>query len=269
MGYQHLEVERKDHVGWLWLSRPDKRNAFSADMWDDIPEAVGEMATDSSVRAIVVAGRGPAFTVGIDIGMLAALAPSGPSDAAAKASLHREIRRLQSTMTVFADSPKPVIAAIHGYCLGAGVDLITACDIRLATADAVFSVRETKLGIVADVGTLQRLPRLISPGHVAELVYTGGDFDAAFAHRTGLVNHVYDDVDELHEAARGLAEAIAANSPLAVEGSKAVLKAGEDMTTAQALEHVALWNAAFLQSNDLGEALSAFAEKRSPRFTGT
>lgn len=269
MGYEHLEVERRGRVGWLWLSSEEKRNALSADMWDDIPRAVAELVDDSDVRAVVVAGRGPAFCVGIDLGILASFLPDGRSEAEAKAKLYREIKRLQATMTAFADCPKPVVAAVHGYCLGAGMDLITACDLRLASADAIFSVRETKLGIVADVGTLQRLPSSVASGHVAELVYTGRDVDAARAEKIGLVNDVYPDAASLHEAAQALGEEIAANSPLAVQGSKAVLQAGAGMGTEQALDHVALWNAAFLHSNDLAEALAAFGEKRPPDFTGT
>jgi enoyl-CoA hydratase len=163
----------------------------------------------------------------------------------------------------------PVVAAVHGYCLGGGVDLVTACDIRLAAEGAVFSVRETRMAMVADVGTLQRLPRLVAPGHVAELVYTGRDIDAARACAIGLVNAVHPDVDALHAAARALADEIAANSPLAVRGAKAVLRAGEGHSVGQGLDHVALWNSAFMESDDLGEAVSAFLEKRPPNFRGT
>lgn len=269
MGYRHVEMERREGVGWLWLNRQEKLNALSMDLWEDIPRAVAELVEDPRVRSVVVAGRGPAFTVGIDLEVLSGLQPVGRSETEARTALYREIRRLQETMSAFAECPKPVLAAVHGYCLGAGIDLITACDIRLASRDAVFSVRETKMALVADVGTLQRLPSLISPGHVAELVYTSRDVPAERAATIGLVNDVYSDTESLHEAAQQLGEEIAANSPLAVQGSKAVLRAGEGMTTDQALDHVALWNAAFLQSNDLAEALAAFAEKRPPRFTGT
>lgn len=269
MGYEHVEIERRDNVGWLWLDRPGRLNAMSADMWEDLPRAVSELVADDTVRAVVVAGRGPAFTVGIDLQMLATLQPSGASEAVAKQELYRTIRRLQGTMSSFADCPVPVVAAVHGYCLGAGIDLITACDIRLASADAVFSVRETRLALVADVGTLQRLPRLVAPGHVADLVYTGRDIDAARAEKIGLVNDVYPTAEALHDAAQELASEIAANSPLAVQGAKAVLRAEANMTVDQALDHVAMWNSAFLRSNDLAEAITAHIEKRPPKFTGT
>lgn len=269
MGYDHVEIDAKDGVGWLWLNRPDKLNALSEDMWADIPTAVAELDADESVRVIVVAGRGTAFTVGIDLTMLGSFQVDGRSDAEKRANQYREIKRLQQTMSAFADSPKPTIAAVHGYCLGAGIDLITACDIRIASADATFSVRETKMGLVADVGTMQRLPKVIAPGHVAELVFTGRDIGATEATRIGLVNRTHEDADAVFAAAQELAEEIAANSPLVVQGAKRVLAAEADMSIEAALDHMALWNSSFLMSNDLNEAMMAFMEKRPPKFTGT
>ena len=269
MGYDHVEIDVKDGLGWLWLNRPDKLNAMSEDMWADIPAAVDELNADDSVRVIVVAGRGKAFTVGIDLTMLGSLQMDSDSEAEKRTKLYAEIKRLQRTNSAFADSPKPTIAAVHGYCLGAGIDLITACDIRLASQDATFSVRETKMGLVADVGTLQRLPKIIAPGHLAELVFTGGDIDAGEAERIGLVNRVYADDEALMESVTTMAREIAANSPLVVQGAKRVLAAQEDMSTEAALDHMALWNAAFLWSNDLTEAMMAFMEKRPPKYTGT
>lgn len=269
MSYQHLEIERTGHQGWLWLNRPDKYNALSEDMWADLPVAVDELSQDPEVRAIVVAGRGKAFTVGIDLGMLAGLAPQGPSAAARNQAAYRKIKQLQRSFSVLAECPQPVIAATHGYCLGAGIDLITACDIRLASSDSSFGIRETRMGLVADVGTLQRLPAIVAPGHVAELVYTGKDIDAAEAERIGLVNRVVPDAEAVWAAAGELAAAIAANSPLVVQGTKAVLRAEAGLSTEAALDHVALWNSAFIQSNDLAEAMAAHLEKRPPDFSGT
>ena len=161
-----------------------------------------------------------------------------------------------------------MIAAVHGWCIGGGVDLIAACDIRLASAEAQFSVRETKVAIVADVGSLQRLPAIIGKGHVAELAFTGKDITAARAEAIGLVNHVSADADAVLADARAMAAEIAANSPLAVQGTKAVLAACEDRTVAEGLDYVATWNAAFLASDDLAEAMAAFMEKRPATFTG-
>ena len=161
-----------------------------------------------------------------------------------------------------------MIAAVHGACLGAGVDLITACDIRLASADAVFSVRETRIAMVADVGSLQRLPRVIGEGHAREWIFTGADYDARRALEVQLLNAVLPDRDALLEHARALARAIAANSPLAVQGAKQVLGYASRREIDANLDYVALWNAAFLHSDDLGEAMRGFMERRAPRFQG-
>ena len=264
----NIEVERREQTGLIWLNRPAKRNALSSDMWAELPVAAAELSADPTIRAIVVAGRGPSFTVGIDLEMLASLAPEGESEAARRMLVYHRIKDLQGSFTALADSPKPVIAAIHGYCLGAGIDLITACDIRVAANDAIFGVRETAMGLVADVGTLQRLPAIVGPGHVAEMAYTGRDIDAARAQQIGLVNDVYEDAETTLNAALALSRAIAANSPLVVQGVKKVLKASDRRKVAEGLEYVAVWNAAFLLSDDLNEALSAFTEKRKPDFKG-
>jgi enoyl-CoA hydratase len=265
-----LTLEVDGAVATLWLDDPERRNALGPAFWDDLPRAMAAIDESPDVRAVVLAARGRDFSVGLDLKSLPMLqGPDDTSGAARRAHTFRTLRRLQASITSVADCPVPVVAAVHGYCLGGGVDLATACDIRLAAAGAVFSVRETRMAMVADVGTLQRLPKLVAPGHVAELVYTGRDIDAARAEAIGLVNAVHPDVDALHAAARGLADEIAANSPLAVRGAKAVLQAGESLSTAQGLDHVALWNSAFMESDDIGEALAAFLEKRPPRFTGT
>lgn len=267
----YIDVERTGAVATVWIDRPEKLNAMAPSFWDDLPVVMTELGADESVRAVVVAGRGPAFSVGIDLeafgGMLGADGAT-ESTVADRKRLLDSIRRMQHTFTAVADCPKPVIAAIHGYCLGAGVDLITACDIRLASREAVFSIRETKLAMVADVGTLQRLPLIVDPGRVAELVYTGRDFDATEAHDIGLVSHVHDDVEAVQKEAVRLASEIAANSPLAVQGAKWVLRQGRELSVEQALDYIAVWNSSFLTSNDLGEAVRAFLERRPPEFSG-
>jgi enoyl-CoA hydratase len=269
MGYEHLAIERDGHVATLWLSRPDKLNAMSADIWEDIPSAMAEIDSDDSARVVILAGRGTAFSVGIDVALLATLQPGPGSPAQSNRALYGTIRSLQRTASCLAESPKPVIAAVHGYCLGGGMALATACDIRLAASDAVFSVRETRMGLVADTGILQRLPAIIGTGHTAELSYTGKDIDAERARSIGLVNDVYPDAEATIEAARELAGEIADNSPLVVKGIKQVLAANQGRTVDEGLDLVAQWNAAYLISNDLTEAITAFFEKRKPGFTGT
>jgi enoyl-CoA hydratase len=268
-----LTVERDEHVVTLWLDRPEQRNALGADFWRDMPLVMEELSDDPDVRAVVIAAKGPAFTVGLDLkntGLLAA-APDpnrSGSGAAKRSAAYKEVKRVQAAINAVADCPKPTIAVTHGWCIGGGVDLITACDIRIASADTTFSVRETKIAIVADLGTLQRLPGIVGKGHLAELVYTGKDISAARAAEIGLVNQVYPDAETALKAARELAAEIAANSPLAVQGAKAVMRAGEGRPVSDGLDYVALWNSAFLGSNDLMEAMAAFMEKRPPKFTG-
>jgi enoyl-CoA hydratase len=267
-----LSVERHGHVATLWLDSPERRNAMGPAFWQDVPLLMRELSDDPAVRAVVVAAKGPHFTVGLDLKAFGQIAGGdgggGGSEAARRTRQFAMIKRMQGTITSLADCPKPVIAAVHGYCIGGGVDLITACDIRLASADALFTVRETKIAIVADVGTLQRLPRIVGAGHVAELAYTGKDITAARAKEIGLVNEVHPDHAAVVAAARAMAAEIAENSPLTVQGVKAVLRAGEGRSVAEGLDYVALWNSAFFPTADVGEAMAAFAEKRRPRFRG-
>ncbi len=271
-----LTVEADAHVATLWLDRPEKRNAMGPAFWSDLPRAMDAIASDPALRVVVVAAKGPHFSVGLDLVAMAELlvGRSGGGNgarlsmAARAGSARAEIRRLQASVSAVADCPLPTIAAIHGYCIGGGVDLAAACDIRLASADAMFSVRETKVAIVADLGSLQRLPHIIGKGHVAELAYTGKDITAARAQAIGLVNGTSPDPEQLLADARAMAVEIAANSPLAVQGTKAVLTAGEGRSVAEGLEFVAIWNAGSLASDDLSEAMTAFMEKRPGVFTG-
>lgn len=265
-----FSIERDGPVATLWLDNAERRNVMGPPFWDDLPVAMEALADDAEVSAVVLAAKGPLFSAGLDLKTMGGITAQAPDDSPATQHrrIYREIKRLQASITAVADCPKPVVAAVQGYCIGGGIDLITACDVRLASADAVFSVRETKIAIVADVGTLQRLPRIIGAGHVAELVYTGKDIDAARAKEIGLVNDVCPDADATVAAARAMAAEIAANSSIAVQGAKAVLKASADMTVEEGLDYVALWNSSFIQSNDLMEAAVAFMEKRPPRFEG-
>ncbi len=269
MGYEHLEIERDGHLAIVWLNRTEKLNALSADMWADIPRAISSLDEDEDVRVIVLAGRGKAFTVGIDIDMLRGLQPDGPSPAKGNFHIYTEIKRLQDTVDSLAETAKPVIAAIHGYCLGAGANLISACDIRIASEDAVFSIRETKMGLVADIGALQRLPRIVGDGVTAEMALTGADYPASWALEWGLVSQVLADPEALLARAKELAGEIASNSPLVTQGIKRILQANDGRTIDQALDYVAQWNSSFLVSNDLMEAINAYMEKRDPDFTGT
>jgi enoyl-CoA hydratase len=270
-----LTIERTDAVATVWLDRPEALNAMGQDLCRDLPLGMELVGEDPEVRVVVVAAKGPHFSAGIDLKATGGLLVEGGGDAGNHASgavragrARSDILRFQAAITAVAKCPKPVIAAVHGCCIGGGVDLIAACDIRLASDDAVFSVREAKMAIVADLGSLQRLPAIVGAGHLAELAFTGKDITALRAQAIGLVNDVAMGVDGVHKAAYELAREIAANSPIAVQGTKAVLAANEGRTVAEGLDYVAAWNAGMLFSDDLVEAMTAFAERRAPKFTG-
>ena len=271
-----LSIEVDGHVGILHLDRGDAGNAMGPEFWTDLPLAVDALCADPAVRCIVLAAQGKHFSVGLDLkAMAGSLMGTGggggtTSQASRNASLNRNIRSMQASVTAVEACRVPVIAAIHGWCIGGGVDLIAACDIRVCSDDAKFSVREAKVAIVADIGSLQRLPRIIGAGHVAELALTGKDIDADRAATIGLVNHVAEGgASGALAMARAIADEIAANSPLAVEGTKAVLAANDGRTVAEGLDFVADWNTLYINSNDLVEAMTSFMEKRPGNYTGT
>jgi enoyl-CoA hydratase len=259
--------ERHADIVTLTLTAPTMAPPFFA----ACEHAFTALRDDTSVRAVVVRSSAKGFSFGLDLP--AAMATwgrimAGGGTAGPRSELLALIRKLQRAFTAIAECPAPVIAAIHGRCLGGGVDLISACDLRVCSADAVFSVRETKVAIVADIGSLQRLPAIIGPAATRELALTGKDIDAPRALALGLVNQVAGDRDATWAAADALAQEIAANPPLVVRGVKQVLDYGAGKSVADGLEYVAAWNAAFLASEDLGEAMAAFAGKRAPVFRG-
>jgi len=265
-----ITYEKVGHIGYVCLNRADKMNALNQDFWFGMAPIFEEINGDMDVRVVVLSAKGKAFSVGLDFfDMLPrlGLGQAGP-DGERQRQLHQLIRDMQWAVTCVERCRVPVIAAIQGYCLGGAVDLITACDIRLASADAIFSVREPKVGIVADIGTLQRLPRVVGSGVARELIFTGQDIDATFAEKIGLVNRVSDDLESCLDDARRTAEAIAKNAPLAVQGSKRVLIESEKGQIDRELEYVATWNAAHLLSQDLAAAIDSFARRTEPDFKG-
>ena len=268
MAYEVFEIERDAHVATVWLANPAKRNAMGPAFWEELPRVMTELGDDESVRAIVIAARGAHFTVGLDLKAMSGGIIEGGNGAGARKHLLDFILKIQRTVTTVARCEKPVIAVAHGWCIGGGIDLLTACDIRIAAADVTFSIRETKMAMVADVGTLQRLPGIIGKGQVAELAFSGDDFGADRALALGFVNSVHSDQASALAAARALAARIAANSPLAVTGTKRVLEYCADKSIEDGLTYVATWNAAFVASEDLEEAMKAFFEKRPPAFSG-
>jgi enoyl-CoA hydratase len=269
--YESVTVETKDQLAQVTLIGPGKGNAMGPAFWSEMPEVFAKLDADPEVRAIVLTGSGKNFSYGLDVpAMGGTFSPMMAEGALARPRLdfHAELLRMQKAINAVADCRTPTIASVHGWCIGGGVDLISAVDIRYASADAKFSVREVKLAIVADMGSLARLPLILSDGHLRELALTGKDIDAVRAEKIGLVNDVYQDADKALAAAQATAAEIAANSPLAVYGVKDVLDQQRTAAVAQNLRYVAAWNAAFLPSKDLTEGISATFAKRPPQFTG-
>ncbi len=271
---ESLALSIEDHVATVTLRAAGalgKANRMGPAFWREMPEAFAWLDASPDVRAVVLRGEGEHFTYGLDLATMAGeLAPALGDGALAKerTDFLATIERLQRAITCVASCRKPVIAAIAGWCIGGGVDLATACDVRLCSADARFSVREIKLAMVADIGTLARLPAIVGQGHARLLALTGDDIDASRAARIGLVEDVYDTPAALFDAARAVAGRMAQNPPLVLQGVKQVLNAESERAAAESLRTVALWNAAFLPSHDLREAMGAFMAKRPPKFEG-
>ncbi|KFE62911.1 crotonase/enoyl-CoA hydratase family protein [Hyalangium minutum] len=270
--YQSLRIEKSDGIAEVVLIGPGKGNAMGPDFWREMPEAIRELEADESVRVLLVRGEGKNFSYGLELAaMTETLGPLIGGDnnlASERTKLLQLIQRMQGATEGLARCRKPVLAAVQGWCIGGGIDLIAACDFRYCSREAKFSLREAKVGIIADLGALQRLPRIIGEGHTRELAYTAGDFDAERALRMGLVNEVFESPEALLAGARATARKIADNPPLVVQGAKQVMEYCADKSVEDGLRYVAVWNAAFLQSNDLTEAFAAFMERRPPRFQG-
>lgn len=269
--YRAFDVAIADQVATVTLIGPGKGNAMGPDCWFELLPLFTALDADPEVRAVVLTGSGKHFTYGLDLPAMAGdfgpvMAPG--AQAGPRTEFHDLIKRMQAGINAVADCRKPVIAAVAGWCIGGGVDLISAADIRLASADAKFSVREVRVAIVADMGSLARLPLIIGDGHTRELAFTGKDIDAARAEKIGLVSDVYDDQESLRAAAYELAAEIAALPPLVVQGTKTVLDHSRNARVDDSLRYVAAWNAAFLPSQDLTEAITAVFEKRAPEFQG-
>ncbi|GAB6143199.1 crotonase/enoyl-CoA hydratase family protein [Desulfocicer niacini] len=265
-------VVKKPPIAWVYLNRPHKKNAMNLSAWTDSPAIFEELDKDPDIRAVIMAGKGPCFSAGIDLmGMIPELPElmDNSQKGGIKWKLIPKIKKLQDAISCIAWCRKPVIAAIHGYCIGAGLDMATACDIRICSEDAVFSLREAAVGFVADVGVLQRIPAIVGQGHARELAYTARDISARRAKEILLVNDIHENQETLMVNAEKLALEISSNSPLAVQASKDVLNYGVGKSVEDGLKYVASMSANIIPSNDLMEAVTAFAEKRKPTFTGS
>jgi len=263
-----ITLELEQGIAEVRLNRPDKSNAMNDAMWQEIRQAFEWVDATPEARVAILSGAGRNFCAGIDLAMMAGIQQriAHADGARSREALRRLILDLQDCLSSLERCRKPVIAAIQGACIGGALDLVTSCDMRYAAADAVFSVREIDLGMVADVGTLQRLPRLVGDGMARELAYTGRNFTADEAERMGLANRIFASPEALTAAVREIAATIAAKSPLATRGLKEVMNFSRDHSVADGLNFVATWNAALLLSGDLSESMLAMREKRAPRF---
>jgi enoyl-CoA hydratase len=268
MEFTTLEVTLDAGVATIALNRPDKANAMSEPMWYEIEQAMEWLDTTPEARVGVLVGRGKYFTSGIDLSLLMDLGAKIEDDCDGRRheKLRRLILKLQDTLTSIERCRKPVLAAIHGACIGGGMDLITACDMRYCSSNAYFTVKEIDVGMTADVGTLQRLPRLIGEGMARELAYTGRKVDGIEAQRLHLVNHCFENPEALHAGVMEIARTIAAKSPLSIRCCKEMITYGRDHSVADGLNYIATWNAAMLLSKDLFEAGAANMQKRDPVF---
>lgn len=264
--FSTLSIRVEERVAQVTLNRPERANAMSEAMWPELQACFDWCDEEPGVRAVVLAGEGRNFCSGIDLDMFANLAPRHDDPARRAEQLRRRILQLQANLTAIERCRKPVLAAIHGVCIGGGVDLVCCCDMRYASADAWFSVREIDIGMTADVGTLQRLPRLIPDGLARELAYTGRRMEAAEAAAAGLVNRVFEDREQLLAGVTAIAREIAGKSPLAIRGSKEMLLYTRDHSVQDGLNHIATWNAGMLSEQDLYTGIAAQASKTPPDY---
>jgi len=265
--YQAFRVELKDRIAHVAINRPEKVNAMNAAFWSEIVEIFQWIDDTDEARVVLLTGEGKHFSAGIDLQLLAQAASGMGSDIGRNADrLRRKILTLQASINAVDNCRKPVIAAIQGYCIGGAIDLISACDMRYSTLDAQFSIKEIDMGMAADVGTLQRLPRIIGDGIMRELAYTGRTVDGQEAQTIGLVNRVYPDQPAMMAAVLELAAQIADKSPVAIRGTKEIIRYMRDHRVDDGLEYVATWNAAMLQSADLKVAMAAHMSKQKPDF---
>jgi enoyl-CoA hydratase len=265
-----LDYRVEDGIAWVTLNRPAELNTMNKDFWPEMIQVFGAIEHDMDVRCVIIASTGKHFTAGLDLKWAgtSVLGNSGADLGRQREAFRRHVKHLQDSFTVIDQCRVPVIAVVQGGCIGGGVDLVTACDMRVCSAEAFFTIQEVNIAIVADVGTLQRIPHLLPQGLVRELAYTGRRFPAAEAAKWGFVNRVEESPAAALAAAAAMARDIAAKSPLAITGIKQVLNHGRDHSIADGLEYVAVWNAGMLQGDDVPTAVQAQMARQSAKYAG-
>ena len=269
MEYQRFTVKIEENIAHVAINRPDKVNALDEIGWRELQTIFETLDATPEARVIILSGEGKHFCSGIDVSLLMSIRQQVSNDCEGRMreTMRQLILQLQATINAIEKCRKPVLTAVHGGCVGGGVDIITACDMRYATEDAFFTVAEIDMGMVADLGTLQRLPKLIGDGMAREMAYTGRRVYGPEAKEIGLVNRCFDDRESLLTAVTHLATLIASKSPLSIRGSKEIITYTRDHSVADGLNYMAVWNAAMILSNDLNEAFMAKMEGRSPVFS--
>ena len=268
MTYETFKVSIENNVAHVAFNRPDKANSLNKKAWEEM-KAIFEMADKNpEIRAIILSGEGKHFCAGIDLSMLMDITGLAKykCEARKREKFIEDLEWIQSCVTAIEKCRKPVIAAIQKACVGGGVDIISACDMRYATEDAYFSIKEVDMGLVADVGTMQRLPKIIPYGIACELSYTGRKMYGQEAEKIGLVNRCYVDQTAMMDEVSKIAEVIAAKSPVVIRGSKQILQYTRDHSVEEGLRYMQVWNAAMIFSKDIEEAFAATMQKRKPVF---
>lgn len=269
MAYQTLTVEIKDHVAYVAFNRPEKANALNKLAWEELEQVFSELDTTPEARVVVLSGNGKHFCAGIDLELLMAIRQETADDCEGRIreKIRGFVKILQAPINAIERCSKPVLAAVHSGCIGGGLDIAAACDMRYCTEDAYFTIKEIDMGMVADLGSLQRLPKLISDGMVREMAYTGRKVFAEEAKAIGLVNAAYTSKESMMEGVSEIAGTIASKSPLSIRGSKEMIRYSRDHSVEDGLNYIATWNAAMILSNDLNEAFMAAVEKRKGVFS--
>jgi len=266
--YESFNIEVKDHIAHVQFSRPEALNSMNKAFWLELPRCVHDIEANTDARVIVISSTGKHFSAGMDLGVFSdpkSVPMSGDPGRMAE-NLRRVVLQLQDTLSSLEKVRLPVLAAVHGGCIGGALDLVCAADSRYCTADAYFTIKETELGMTADVGTLQRLPKLMPEGVVRELAYTGRKFGAEEAQRLGFVNTVYENQEAMLEGVMAIAAQIAANSPLAVTGCKEMINFSRDHSVEDSLKYMATWQAGMFRPGDMMRSFQAKAQKQAPSY---
>jgi len=267
MKYSTLDVEQKGHIAYITLNRPDAMNSMIPAFWTEFPSAIRAIDDERSACVIVISSTGKHFSAGMDLSVFLNMKEDFKGDPARRAErMRRMVKLLQDSFSAIEQARMPVIGAVQGGAIGGAVDLLSACDMRYCTQDAFFTIKETQLGMTADVGTLQRLPKLIPIGVVKELAYTGRNFGAQEAQEYGFVNRVFSDHDAMLDGVNKIAQQIAANSPMAVAGTKTMINYAIEHTVEDSLNYMATWQAGMFQMEDVFKAMEAQKTKTLPDY---